>query len=187
MKFTRLRLSGFKSFVEPTDLFIEPGTAFDNDAVAEAAEYAATDLLCYRATGPAFLAQRQAEAWQPWLDWAERQHDAKLVAVSGVMPAAQSPTALRALRAAVERLDPWRLVGLHAAVALTGSLVLGLALEHGALAADTAFELATLDERFEIEQWGEDAEQAARLARRRADLLAAGGFLALLQPAAGTR
>ncbi|MFT3989406.1 chromosome segregation protein SMC [Aestuariivirga sp.] len=25
MKFTRLRLSGFKSFVEPTDLFIEPG------------------------------------------------------------------------------------------------------------------------------------------------------------------
>ena len=25
MKFTRLRLSGFKSFVEPTELFIEPG------------------------------------------------------------------------------------------------------------------------------------------------------------------
>src|SRR5512137_229452 len=25
MKFTRLRLSGFKSFVEPTDLLIEPG------------------------------------------------------------------------------------------------------------------------------------------------------------------
>ena len=25
MKFTRLRLSGFKSFVEPTELFVEPG------------------------------------------------------------------------------------------------------------------------------------------------------------------
>jgi len=25
LKFTRLRLSGFKSFVDPTELFIEPG------------------------------------------------------------------------------------------------------------------------------------------------------------------
>ena len=25
MKFTRLRLSGFKSFVEPTELYVEPG------------------------------------------------------------------------------------------------------------------------------------------------------------------
>ena len=62
-----------------------------------------------------------------------------------------------------------------------------LRIEGLALNSETAFELATLDERFETEQWGEDAEQAARLARRRADLLAAGGFLALIQPAAGTR
>src|SRR5262245_5230853 len=80
-----------------------------SDAIDEVAEYAATDLLCYRAASPASLAQLQAAAWQPWLDWAERQYDAKLVAVSGVMPATQSPTALRALRVAVERLDSWRL------------------------------------------------------------------------------
>lgn len=160
------------------------------DAVTEAAEYAATDLLCYRAVGPASLVQRQVDAWQPWLDWAELQYDAKLVAVSGVMPATQSKTALRALRAAVERLDSWRLVGLHAATTLTGSLVLGLAIERGALAAEAAFAAAMLDEQFEIEQWGEDAQQAERLARRRSDLLAAGRFLALLQAKAdetGTR
>ena len=160
------------------------------NAVAEAAEYAATDLLCYRASGPESLARQQADAWQPWLDWAERQYDAKLVAVSGVMPATQDPIALRALRAAVERLDPWRLVGLHAATTLTGSLVLGLAIERGALTAEAAFDLAMLDEQFEIDQWGEDAEQAAQLARRRADLAAAGRFLGLLYDApggAGTR
>ena len=157
------------------------------DAVAEAAEYAATDLLCYRASGPAALARRQADAWQPWLDWAERQYDARLVAVSGVMPATQDPIALRALRAAVERLDPWRLVGLHAATTLTGSLVLGLAIERGALTAEAAFDLAMLDEQFEIDQWGEDVEQAAQIARRRDDLLAAGRFLGLLYDApAGT-
>ena len=153
------------------------------DAVAEAAGYAATDLLCYRAASPASLAQRQASAWQPWLDWAERQYDARLVPVAGVMPTTQDESALRALHAAVERLDDWRLVGLHAATTLTGSLVLGLAIVQGALAAEPAFAIAMLDEQFEIEQWGEDAEQAARHARRRADLMAAERFLELLQPA----
>jgi len=160
------------------------------DAVEEAAEYAATDLLCYRAASPASLVRRQADAWQPWLDWAERQYDARLVPVSGVMPATQSQTALRALRAAVERLDSWRLVGLHAATTLTGSLVLGLAIEHGALTGQAAFDVAMLDEQFQISQWGEDAEQATRHARRRADLAAAGRYLELLQAEpdeAGTR
>ena len=150
------------------------------DAVAEAAGYGGTDLLCYRASSPQSLAERQARTWQPWLDWAERQYDARLVPAAGVMPAEQDPVALRALRTAIERLDDWRLVGLHAAVTTTGSLVLGLAIERGALAAAAAFDAALLDELFEIEQWGEDAEQSARHARLRADLEAAERYLALL-------
>ena len=139
-----------------------------------------TDLLCYRASSPQSLAERQARTWQPWLDWAERQYDARLVPAAGVIPAEQDPVALRALRTAIERLDDWRLVGLHAAVTTTGSLVLGLAIERGALAAAAAFDAALLDELFEIEQWGEDAEQSARHARLRADLEAAERYLALL-------
>jgi chaperone required for assembly of F1-ATPase len=151
------------------------------DAVAEAAAYAATDLLCYRAVSPASLAARQEQTWQPWLDWAERRFDARLQAAAGVMPAGQDEVALRSLRAAVERLDDWRLVGLHAATTATGSLVLGLALEVGELKADTAFATSLLDELFEIEQWGEDAEQSVGYERLRADLHAAERFLALLR------
>ncbi len=150
------------------------------DAVAEAAGYAGTDLLCYRATAPASLVERQARAWQPWLDWAERQYDARLHAFAGVMPTAQPETALRALTAAVERLSDWRLMGLHAAATLLGSLVLALALERGAITAGAAFGAGLLDELFEIEQWGEDAEQAQRHARLRADLEAAERFLNLV-------
>jgi chaperone required for assembly of F1-ATPase len=150
------------------------------DAVEEVAGYAATDLLCYRAAHPANLVARQAAAWQPWLDWAEQQHDARLVPASGIMPVAQPEPALRALRAAVERLGDWRLVGLHAATTLLGSLVLGLAFERGALDREKAFATALLDELFEIEQWGEDDEQARRHARIRADLAAADRYLRLL-------
>jgi chaperone required for assembly of F1-ATPase len=152
-----------------------------NDAIDEAAGYAGTDLLCYRAGSPQSLTSRQVDTWQPWLDWAERLYDARLVPSTGVMPAKQDAVALRALRTAVERLDDWRLVGLHAAVTITGSLVLGLAIERGVLGAADAFGAALLDELFEIEQWGEDAEQSARHARLRTDLEAAERFLRLLE------
>jgi chaperone required for assembly of F1-ATPase len=152
-----------------------------NDVIDEAAGYAGTDLLCYRAGSPQSLTSRQVDTWQPWLDWAERLYDARLVPSTGVMPAKQDPVALRALRTAVERLDDWRLVGLHAAVTITGSLVLGLAMERGVLGAADAFGAALLDELFEIEQWGEDAEQSARHARLRSDLEAAERFFRLIE------
>lgn len=150
------------------------------DAVAETTGFAGTDLLCYRAISPASLVSRQIATWQPWLDWAERQFDARLTVAHGVMPVSQSEAALRALRVPVERLDDWRLVGLHGAVTLLGSLVLGLALEQRALGAEDALAVALLDELFEVEQWGQDAEQARRHARLRTDLAAIERYLALV-------
>lgn len=150
------------------------------DAIAEAAGYAGTDLLCHRAAEPAELVARQRALWQPWLDWALRQHDARLVPQAGVVAAPQPTASLDRLRAAVERLDDWRLVGLHAATTLTGSLVLGLALEHGAIRGDAAFAAALLDELWTIERWGEEPEQQRRHARLRRDLEAAERFLRLL-------
>jgi chaperone required for assembly of F1-ATPase len=152
------------------------------DAVAEAAGYAGTELLCYRAERPTVLADRQEAAWQPWLDWAQRQFDAPLAVARGIMPVAQPEVALKALHAAVERLDDWRLVGVHAATTALGSLVLGLAVERGAVTAELALQAALLDELFEIERWGEDHEQTRRHERLRADLVAAERFLRLLPP-----
>lgn len=150
------------------------------DAIAEAATFAGTDLLCYRAARPDSLVLRQATVWQPWLDWAAREYAARLVLAPEVMPVEQPADAVTALQAAVERLDDWRLVGLHAATTLLGSIVLGLAMERGALDAERAFAAGLLDELYEIEQWGEDAEQAQRHARIKRDLVAAERFLRLL-------
>jgi chaperone required for assembly of F1-ATPase len=151
-----------------------------SDAIEETAGYAGTDLLCYRAAAPDSLVARQQAAWQPWLDWAARQLDAPLLVADAVMPVAQPASSLRALRAAVERLDDWRLVGLHAATTAMGSLVLALALEGGLLDAEAAFATALLDELFAIERWGEDEGLTLRHARLRADLAAAGAFLEAL-------
>ena len=150
------------------------------ELAARTSGYGATDLLCYRAATPHALTIRQHQAWQPWLDWAERKLGGRLVPHDGIMPGPQDPEALRRLQDAVLRLDDWRLVGLHAAVALTGSMVLGLAGAQGELAPEPAFTVAMLDELFEIERWGEDPEQQDRHRRIRAELAAAARFLELL-------
>lgn len=153
------------------------------DAVEEAAGFAGTDLLCYRAAEPPELVARQKAAWQPWLDWALQRHDS-LLAVTDTVTAVEQPEAsLRGLRAAVERLDDWRLVGVHGAATLTGSVVLGLALEEGVLTPEAAFDAACLDELFEIDRWGEEEEQRRRHAALRRDLAAADRFLRLLRRA----
>ncbi len=150
------------------------------DAIAELAGFARTDLLCYRVAHPQELVARQERAWQPWLDWAAREFGTSLQATAALEPVAQPEEAVRRLVARIEALDDWRLVGLHAVTRLTGSLVLGLAVERGRLDAERAFALAHLEELWEIERWGRDAEQEQRLAAICRDLVASGRFLALL-------
>lgn len=147
--------------------------------IDELAGYGASDLLCYRAPSPAELAQRQAQAWQPWLDWAARECSAPLHVAVGIVPIDQPATSLAALRAQVARFDNFGLAGLHDLVAISGSLVLALAVAHGALAPEAAFDLSRMDETWQAEHWGADDEAAARESHKRAAFLDAHRFLSI--------
>jgi chaperone required for assembly of F1-ATPase len=154
-----------------------------DDVVAEIAGYAGTDLVCYRADRPAELAARQAAAWQPLLDWLEARHDARLEAVEGLLPVDQPEPSLAAVRAAVDAFDDLALAALHLATGAAGSVVIALALAEGEIDPEAAFAVAHVDELFQIERWGDDAEAAQRRARIRADLQAAADFIALSRSA----
>jgi chaperone required for assembly of F1-ATPase len=149
--------------------------------IAAIAAYGETDLLCYRVGNPVALAERQAREWQPWLDWAALALDAPLRSTTGVAHLAQDAAALAALRRAVAACSPLLLSALGVAVPALGSLVLGLALASGALEAEAACDLATLDERFQAEIWGDDAEAINRRAAVRADVAAAARLMALVR------
>ncbi len=154
-----------------------------DETVGELAGFAGHELLCYRASHPEALVERQRAQWQPLLDWAALELDAPLAVTEGVLSVEQPPDALAALCRAVERYDDWRLTALALAVRISGSLVVGLALAEGRIDARAAFEAAELDESFSIEQWGEDAEAAKRRAGLLAELTAAERFLALVADA----
>ncbi len=151
-----------------------------DQVVLETANYAATDLVCYRADHPPELAERQESAWQPLLDWAMLRYDAVLAVTSGVIPVRQSASALRAFAAAVAAQDDFRLTVLHTLTAACGSVVIALALLEGRVDAEAAFAASQIDETFQIEAWGEDAEAAARRRALAADIESATRFLSLL-------
>jgi len=150
------------------------------DAVAEMlAEYGGSDLLCYRAEGPDDLTLRQAAAWDPVLNWAKDAFDAPLIATVGVMHVDQPAGSLASLRQAVDALDPFRLAAFHDLVAISGSLVLALAVIHRHLTAEAGWDLSRIDENWQIALWGEDEEAAATAALKRAAFLQADRFYGL--------
>ena len=161
------------------------GTAQDRIApdrgpvARELARYAETDLLCYRAAHPEQLVVREAKAWQPWLDWLERVHGARLEPTEGVQHRKQDPVALARVQAVMAEQTPATLAGLGVAIPLLGSAVLGLALASGALDARQAHALASLDELFEAEAWGDDPEAERRREAVAADLVDAERFIRL--------
>lgn len=154
------------------------GVANEMQGVKEdVVRYAGSDLICYRADGPPALIEREAAAWDPFLDWAQTALGANLVLAEGVMHVQQPPQAIAAISAAVGQVDdPFQLAALHVMTSLTGSALIALAVLHGRTNADEAWQAAHVDEDWNIEQWGEDDEATALRKRREAEMRTAALF-----------
>lgn len=147
---------------------------------AQLAKYAEADLACYRAESPRELAERQAQNWDALLGWARRRFDVDFRVTCGIVHVDQPEATISRLAHAVATLDDFRLAGLSPLVTIGGSLVVALAILESELSAQEAWDAVTIDERWQLEQWGADSEAEAALAGRRHDFLAAARFLELL-------
>jgi chaperone required for assembly of F1-ATPase len=136
---------------------------------AEVSAWAGSDALCYFAEHPTPLIARQTAGWTPWRDWAAAELGVALEPAQGIVHRAQDPAAIARVKALALDLDDFALTGLATAVPLLGSAVLALAIQRRALRGDEAFDLSRLEEAFQEEQWGVDADNAARTAARRAE------------------
>lgn len=153
----------------------------DRGAFAEGlARYAEADLACYRAEGPRALIERQVESWDALLGWARRRFDVDFATTSGLMHVAQPPATVEQLSHAVAALDAFRLAGLSPLVTIGGSLVAALAVAEKARTPEQAWDAVSIDESWQLEQWGSDAEAEEALENRKRDFLAASRFLSLL-------
>lgn len=156
--------------------------ALDREAFAAVlARYAETDLACYRSSWPPELVERQADAWGALLSWARRRYDVDFATTSGLMHVPQPPATVEQLAHAVASLDAFRLAGLSPLVTIGGSLIAALAVLEKAITPQQAWDAVTVDDRWQLEQWGSDTEAEIALENRERDFLAATRFLELLE------
>ncbi|WP_096176559.1 ATP12 family chaperone protein [Cohaesibacter sp. ES.047] len=139
----------------------------------EIASYLSHDLLCYPATHPARLVERQKAHWLPVLDWAEGELGGRFVQASGILAVEQSPLMGVTLRGLWQSLDRFELGAAHVLMTLTGSALLPFAFWRGFLDEEAMWQAAMVDEDWNIEMWGEDEEAVLRRAFRRKDFDAA--------------
>ena len=145
------------------------------------ARYAEADLACYRSEWPPALAARQAQHWDPLLAWARRRYDVDFSITTGLLHVPQPPATVERLDHAVAALDPFQLSGLSPLVTVGGSLVAALAVLEKAVAPGDAWQAVSIDERWQLEQWGADPDAELALEGRRRDFLAGAAFLDLLE------
>ena len=153
----------------------------DKEAFAKGiARYAEADLACYRAEGPSALVDRQTESWDALIGWGRRRFDLDFRTTRGIVHVDQPAATVDRLSHAVAALDPFRLAGLSPLVTISGSLLAALGVLEGTLMPDQAWDAVTVDDRWQLEQWGSDAEAEAAIDNRRRDFMAAARFLELL-------
>ncbi len=136
--------------------------------VSDIAAYGETDTLCYRADAGDPLAVRQHAEWEPILQWAENRYDISLIRVAGIIHQPQSLHSLSRLLAVVEAFDPYVLAGMSTITSIGGSLVSALAMLEQAFDSGTIWRAVCLEELWQEDLWGADADAEATRALRRA-------------------
>lgn len=170
----RMRLTGLAA-AALTRLSTERGHAIEH-----VLGYGRKELLCYRAVDPPELAERQKAQWDALLEWVHSRHGVRLVADSGISFIEQPVDALLRMQEIVSGRSDFELAAFDAAATLASSFVVALALVEGRIDAEAAFALSHLDELFQAEKWGRDAEAESWRARIAGELGAVERFVSLL-------
>jgi chaperone required for assembly of F1-ATPase len=140
----------------------------------EIADFAGSDLVCYRAADPPGLVRLQDQHWNPVTDWARDILRARFVLALGIIHARQSPEALAKVEVAVTAYnDPVALACLHVLTTLSGSCLIALMAASGAASGETAWQAAVVDDTWNIQLWGQDEEAAIRMIRRKDEFMTA--------------
>ena len=175
--------------IDPKDLRLRDMADYALDVVAadpaalarQLTAYADTDTLCYRADPDEPLHARQWDVWEPLLSAFEANNGVRLVRVSGIVHRPQDESVLAALERRLVAENPFVLAGLEVKTKLAASLITALLAQD---AADEAralalWQAACLEEEWQAELWGRDAEAEERRRIREADFLLAWRFVRL--------
>lgn len=146
--------------------------------VEDLLNYCKTDLLFYRASSPKELAEREALAFDPILDWAQEKFCICFAVSSGIMPIAQDPRVVTTFGIYLKDIVcPFTLAALHVLTTITGSFLLALALKEDIISFDQLWHCAYIEEDWSQEKWGEDVFVREKKLKRLSEAQAASQVL----------
>jgi chaperone required for assembly of F1-ATPase len=153
-----------------------------DDVIAGVLRFAETDTLCYRADAGEPLHARQLEVWEPLLSAAEARWAVHFERIDGIIHHPQPPETLHRIKSALAAQDDFSLAALNTMASLAASLVTALAALSPAANTAELWDVANLEEDWQAQLWGWEAEAAERREQRRQLFDAAARFATLAQP-----
>ena len=150
------------------------------DVISQLVGFSGNDLLCYRDPDQMALASEQNMRWNPLLEWAENEHGLKLQIGASIMPIKQADDIVQIAEQLLLGKDDFRLAGVYNLISLSGSFIIGIAIEQGRITAEEGYHLAFLDELWQVQKWGSDAEAEDRRQTIKKDMMDAIRYLSLL-------
>ena len=123
--------------------------------------YGMSDLLCYRAEIDSELAKLQSKGWGPLIEWMQFLLKTTFRISHSIMPIEQSHNLEIGLTKLMAPLKPLTLTALNELVTLSGSLIIGIAIQKGKLSPERGWKLIRIDEDWQRESWGTTDEQKA--------------------------
>ena len=152
--------------------------------------YGETDTLLYRADPDEPLHARQQATWEPIVARFEEREGARCVRVSGIVHRPQPPATMEHLRGRLRALDPFALAAVETTASLAASLIVAIEALDACEAPDAScpqdrfeslWDAVSLEEEWQAELWGREAEAETRRAARRAQFLQACQWLHLVR------
>lgn len=139
-------------------------------------QFALTDMLLFWGQNKD-LAERQEKIWGPLLEWADSEFEAKFIKTQSFDVPAQEKTSEQRLKLFLQSLTDRELAAFYVAALNMKSVLLAAALVKGRINAQQAFEAAYLEELWQAENWGVEAEAEKRRGEIRQELLEIEEFL----------
>ena len=159
---------------------IDRAGAERNFVAGEIENFAANDLVCYRAAAPEDLVALESQHWNPVIEWANQTLNVTFKTTQAIQHVAQNQETLERIKAHLAGMDVFQLTAVHNLTSLTGSALIAFMLMARAITPENAWAAAHVDEDFQISQWGEDFEATNRRKNRKLDFEATIAFLNLI-------
>lgn len=129
------------------------------DAVkAEIIKFVGNDLMLYRADSPVELVEKQQHQWGDALASFEKRYDVRFEPITGIMHKDQPKELSSRVAEILVQFGVFTAFATMSLTSITGSGVLAIGLAEGLFEAEEAWDNAFLDENYQAQLWGEDAE-----------------------------